>query len=60
MSEELALSDSFTLLAMVYYLFFCVNSMTHQSINTMYSATQVLNRVSDLLRMQEYHRTHNE
>lgn len=60
MSEELVLSDSFTLLAMVYYLFFCVNSLTHQSISTMCSASQVMSHVSELLQMEEHEKTHGE
>ena len=60
MSEELVLSDSFTLLSMVYYLFFCVNSLTHQSITTMFSASQVMGHVSELLQMEEHEKTHSE
>lgn len=35
MGEKLDLGDSFALLAMIYYLFFSVNSMTYYAMNTM-------------------------
>ena len=54
MSEELSLSDSFTLLAMVYYLFFCVNSLTYSSISTMSQASAIVQKLSEVLRMDEF------
>lgn len=35
MGEQMSLGDSFALLAMVYYLFFSVNSLSYYSFNTM-------------------------
>ena len=60
MSEELVLSDSFTLLSMVYYLFFCVNGLTHQFFSTMSSAMQCMSHVSEVLSMEEHKRTHGD
>lgn len=34
MGEKIELGDSFALLAMIYYLFFSVNSLTYYSMNT--------------------------
>ena len=35
MGEKLDLGDSFTIVALIYYLFFSVNSLTYYSMNTM-------------------------
>ena len=35
MGEEIKLGDSFALMAMIYYLFFSVNSITYYSMQTM-------------------------
>ena len=60
MSEALPISDSFTLLAMVYYLFFCVNSLTYSSISTMTQASAIIWKLSGILRMEEFKRNHGE
>lgn len=54
MGEEIKLGDSFALLAMIYYLFFSVNSLTYYSMNTMNQALAVIYRLSEVFRMEEH------
>ena len=60
MGEELLLGDSFTLLAMIYYLFFSVNSLTFYSMSTLNQASAVIYRLSEVFRMEEHERTRSE
>ena len=60
MGEELLLGDSFTLLAMIYYLFFNVNSLTYYSMSTYNQASAVIYRLSEVFRMEEHERTRDE
>ena len=57
MGEELLLGDSFTLLAMIYYLFFNVNSLTYYSMSTLNQASAVIYRLSEIFRMDEHKQT---
>ncbi len=54
------MGDSFTVLAMIYYLFFNVNSMTYYSLTTMNQAAAVVYRLSEVFRMEEFKKTRNE
>lgn len=54
MGEKLDIGDGFTLLAMLYYLFFSVNSMTYYSMNTINQALAVIYRLSEVFRMEEH------
>lgn len=54
MGEKIDLGDSFALLAMIYYLFFSVNSLTYYSMNTMNQALAVIYRLSKVFRMEEH------
>ena len=54
MGDELLLADSFTLLALIFYLFFNINSLTYQAMSTMSQAYAVFYRLSQVLRMDEF------
>ena len=54
MGEEIKLGDSFALVAMIYYLFFSVNSLTYYSMNTINQALAVIYRLSEVLRLEEH------
>ena len=60
MGEELLFGDSFTLLAMIYYLFFSVNALTYQSITTLNYAYVVIYRLSEVFRMEEHQKSRVE
>ena len=57
MGEELDLGDSFALLAMIYYLFFSVNSLTYYSMTTINQSLAVMYRLSEVFRMEEHKQT---
>lgn len=52
--EKLDLGDSFTVLAIIYYLFFNVNSMAYYALTTLNQASAVTNRLSEVFRMEEH------
>lgn len=53
-NEILEIGEMFTLLALNYYLFFSVNSLTYYSINTISQLYAVTYRLSKILKMQEH------
>ena len=50
----MSMADSFTVLAIIYYLFFSVNSLAFYAMTTLNQASAVLNRISDVFRMEEH------
>ena len=54
MGEMLQIGDSFTLLAIIYYMFFTVNSLTIYSINAYCQSLAIIYRLSEVLRMKEH------
>ena len=56
----LSLADSFTVLAMIYYLFFSVNSLTYYALTTINQAFAVMYRLSEVYRMEEHQSTREE
>ena len=54
------LGDSFTLLALIYYLFFNVNSLTYYSMSTLNQACAVIYRLSEIFRMEEHEKTRSD
>ena len=58
--EELDLGDSFTVLAIIYYLFFSVNSLAYYALTTLNQASAVINRLSEVFCMEEYVSTREE
>ena len=58
--ELLNLGDSFTLVALIYYLFFSVNSMTYYTMNTINMSLAVIYRLSEVFRMEEHSNTRRD
>lgn len=58
--EDLHMTDSFTLLAIVYYLFFNVNGLTYQSYSSMCRFFDMLGRFSEVLGMEEINQQRKE
>ena len=52
--EALELSDSFALLALIYYLFFNINSMTVYLMNSYCQSYECIHRLSEVFRMKEH------
>ena len=52
--NKLSLGDSFALLAMIFFLFMAINSMTFYSMSTCLRALTVIERVSEVLEMEEH------
>ena len=54
LGQELNMGDSFTLLAIIYYLFFSVNSLAFYAMTTVNQASAVINRISEVFSMEEH------
>ena len=54
MGEKLDLGQSFALLALIYFLFFSVNSMTYYAMSTNSTAMGVTARLADIFKMEEH------
>ena len=48
------MGDSFSILAMLYYLFFNVNSLSYYSLSTINQALAIITRLSEVFCMEEY------
>ena len=53
MGEKIDMGDGFVLLALLYYLFFSVNSLTYYALTTINQALAVTYRLSEVFRMEE-------
>ena len=52
--EEIQMSKSFAILAMVYYLFVTVNQSTYLAVFQLSNFFAILNRISSVLRLEQY------
>ena len=54
MNKKIDMSESFSMLAVIFYLFYSVNSLTYYSMQTTFTFLGVLTRLSKVFSLDEY------